>query len=459
MSFQLSPDVDKNKVFLVQRSELDDRLDPNTYHPNRLFAIKRVKRCGFETGNLGRISQFKKKIVTSISETDTYVGLENIEGNTGCFLATESKTKISSAIVFKKGQVLFPKLRPYLNKVFYANFDGICSTEFHVLDSHVVSNKYLAYFLGLDVVVTQTTLLMSGNTLPRLQTEDIKKILIPIPPPEMQNQIAAKMDAAYVTKKQKEAEAQRLLYGIDDYLLGELGIELSVQEENTIDNRIFYRKLSEVSGGRFDAPVHHRDYSLNTKSYPMERLKDCVFINPLTSFSKFKPDRMATFIPMESVSDEYGEANLSQCRTVAESGGYTKFLENDLIWAKITPCMQNGKSAVVSQLENGIGFGSTEFHVFRAHEGIDIRFIHALLHLKSLRESAMLYFSGSAGHQRVSDDFFKRLIIPKPPFEKQIQVAEHISNIRNQAKRLKQEAKTELELAKKEVEAMILGDK
>ena len=458
MSFQLSPCVIDKNIFLVRRSRLEGRLDPNTYHPNRLFAINRVKRCGFKTEKLGRFASFKKIIVTSISETDTYVGLENIESNTGCYFATKNKTNISSALVFKKGQVLFPKLRPYLNKVFYANFDGICSTEFHVLDNHVVSNKYLAYFLGLDVVVTQTTLLMSGNTLPRLQTEDIKKILIPILPPEIQNQIVAKMDAAHFAKKQKEANAQLLLEGIDDYLLGELGIELSLQEENTIYKRIFYRKFSKISGRRFDASVHHRDYSLNTKYYLMERLIDCVFINPPTSFHKFKSDSMATFIPMESVSDEYGEADLSQCRTVAESGGYTKFKENDLIWAKITPCMQNGKSAVVSQLKNLIGFGSTEFHVFRAREGIDIRYIHALLRLKSLRDYARLYFSGSAGHQRVSDDFFKRLIIPKPPIEKQIQIAEHISTIRDQAKRLKQEAKAELEQTKKEVEAMILGD-
>ena len=91
--------------------------------------------------------------------------------------------------------------------------------------------------------------------------------------------------------------------------------------------------------------------------------------------------------------------------------------------------MQNGKSAVVPGLTNGLGFGSTEFHVFRAKEGIDIRYIHALLRLKVLKNHAVLYFSGSAGHQRVSDEFFKRLSIPKPPIEKQVEIAEQTARV------------------------------
>jgi type I restriction enzyme M protein len=89
-----------------------------------------------------------------------------------------------------------------------------------------------------------------------LQTEDIKNLLIPIPPPEIQSAIVAKMDAAYASKRAKEAEAQRLLDSIDDYLLGELGIELPEQEENTIQSRIFTRRFSEISGGRLDPDFH-----------------------------------------------------------------------------------------------------------------------------------------------------------------------------------------------------------
>ena len=103
-----------------------------------------------------------------------------------------------------------------------------------------------------------------------------------------------------------------------------------------------------------------------------------------------------------------------------------------------------------------LGVGSTEFHVFRALEGINIRYIHALLRLKSLREHAVLHFTGSAGQQRVPSEFFKELIIPKPPIEKQTQIANHIAETRNRAKQLQQEADTIVEAAKREVERILL---
>ena len=263
------------------------------------------------------------------------------------------------------------------------------------------------------------------------------------------------MQSAYSQKRQKDQEADALLDSIDDYLLEELGIELP-KPNNTVENRIFSTTFSDVSGRRIDPEVYYQVYSLYTKSYPLERLQDCVLINPQTSFYEYELDTSITFVPMEKVSARYGEADLSLCKLIREAQGYTKFRESDLIWAKITPCMENGKSAVVYNLKSGIGIGSTEFHVFRALEGIDIRYIHALLRLKSLREHAVLHFTGSAGQQRVPSEFFKNLIIPKPPIEKQTQIANHIAEIRTQAKQLQQEANAIVERAKREVERILL---
>jgi len=290
-----------------------------------------------------------------------------------------------------------------------------------------------------------------------LNNQQLAKVPVVVPHLAIQSEIVSRMDAAYAAKKQKEAEAQRLLESIDGYLLGELGIELPEQEENTLHSRIFRRRFSEISGGRFDAPVYQKTYLLETKKFPMMKFKECVIINPLVSFSGYHQETLASFLPMEKVSDRYGEAEISDCRTVSESGGYTKFKENDLLWAKITPCMQNGKSAVVNGLKNGIGFGSTEFHVFRAKDEVDIRYIHGLLRLVSLRKYAMLYFSGSAGHQRVSDEFFIKFSIPLPPLSVQTEIANRIAEIRSRAKQLQQEAKDGLEQAKREIETMILG--
>lgn len=148
--------VNKKRVFILQKSELEKRWDPNTYHPERRNIIDALKNSGHTLEPLKFISSFKKDIVKEIPENTHYLGLENIESNTGSYIPTTEKESISSALQFKKGQVLFPKLRPYLNKVYFAEFDGVCSTEFHVLDSQKVSNEYLANFLRTNLVVNQT---------------------------------------------------------------------------------------------------------------------------------------------------------------------------------------------------------------------------------------------------------------------------------------------------------------
>ncbi len=400
--------------------------------------------------------EFKKEIVVDSSELP-YVGLENIQSNTGFYVpSTGEKESFNSALKFEAGDILFSKLRPYLNKVHLAQFQGVCSTEFCVLKGKDLNNLYLFTFLNSKLVVNQTSCLMTGNTLPRLQPQDVQKLPILLPPPNMQNHIATFMRSAYAQKKQKEQKADTLLDSIDDYVMQELGIEMPQQKENSIKNRVFTATLSEVSGRRFDPEIYYQVYSLHTKSYPMERFQDCVLINPSTSFDDYELDMSVTFVPMEKVSAKYAEADLSLCKVVAEAKGYTRFRDNDLIWAKITPCMQNGKSAVVDNLEGGIGCGSTEFHVFRALEGINVQYIHALLRLKSLRQHATLHFTGSAGQQRVSSEFFKELMIPKPSLEKQTEIANYITHARNQAKQLQQEADTIVEQAKKRVERILL---
>ena len=325
--------------------------------------------------------------------------------------------------------------------------------------ANIVTNpRYVVIFLNLALGQSLSLREVTGGTRPALDYKALYSLKIILPPTNIQNHIVTIMKSAYAQKKQNEQEAEALLDSIDDYVLTELGIEISQQKENSIGNRVFTTTLSEVSGRRFDPEMYYQVYSLHTKRYPMARFRDCVLINPLTSFNRYELGTSLTFVPMEKVSAEYGDADLSLCKVVEESKGYTRFRDNDLIWAKITPCMENGKSAVVENLKGDIGCGSTEFHVFRALEGINIHYIHALLRLKSLREHAMLHFTGSAGQQRVSSEFFKELIIPKPSIEKQTEIAEYITNTRNQAKHLQQEADTIVEQAKERVERILLAE-
>jgi restriction endonuclease S subunit len=467
--FFLTPEYD-SQIYLVYLSQLWGRLDPHFHKIEFKMIEQQIENGKWNTSKL--------KDLFNISRGGSPRPINNYltEDDNGVNWLKIGDTKEVDKYIYKTRQKIKPEGAKFSRKVIEDDLILSNSMSFgkpfimkitaYIHDGWLLfrsitnqaSKDYLYIVLGTNLIYQLFKKQTIGGVVENLNIDLVKHIKVPIPPQEIQEKIVAKMDDAYAAKKQKELEAQQLLDSIDDYLLGELGIELPEPEENTIKNRIFMRNLREVSGDRFDAPAHQKELLLPSTSFPMEKLKNCVFINPLTLFKGTKKDMQATFIPMENVSAIYGEADTSQVGNIEESNGYTRFLENDLIWAKITPCMQNGKSAVVSNLVNGIGFGSTEFHVFRAKTDIDIKYIYALLRLKILRNYAILYFSGSVGHQRVSDEFFKKLLIPLPPLEKQIEISEHITAIRNQAKQLQQQAKDDLEKAKQEVEAMILGD-
>ena len=96
--------------------------------------------------------------------------------------------------------------------------------------------------------------------------------------------------------------------------------------------------------------------------------KDIAEINPKISSKDLSDDLMVSFLPMAAVEEKSGRYSLSEIREYKGKGvkkGYTPFIDGDVIFAKITPCMENGKIAIVDNLKNSIGFGSTEFHVSR----------------------------------------------------------------------------------------------
>ncbi len=159
-------------------------------------------------------------------------------------------------------------------------------------------------------------------------------------------------------------------------------------------------------------PIKPREifHSNSYKNLPIERY--CK-LNPTTSIPNSIEE--VSFIPMECVSDTFGEITKHRPGKAGGTKGYTKFKENDILWAKITPCMQNGKCALACNLKNEFGFGSTEFHVFRPNEMILPEFLYCFLRTKRLREVAMTYFTGSAGQQRVGSNFLEALTIPEIP--------------------------------------------
>lgn len=227
LGITLPPEPDNNlasRIFTAQRRELAGwRFDPQALHPEREACITELLRRPVHP--MRKAVSFCRDLRTEIPEGAIYVGLENIESHTGRYIPSNDKESVSSAFAFRKGQVLFPKLRPYLNKVFLAPFNGLCSTEFHVLEGITIRSEFLALFLRSNLVVKQTKHLMSGNTLPRLQTEDIETLLIPEVDDLVQQRIIGKAEH-WMTEAERlcteaQAELEAAKRRIEARLLGE----------------------------------------------------------------------------------------------------------------------------------------------------------------------------------------------------------------------------------------------
>ena len=148
-------------------------------------------------------------------------------------------------------------------------------------------------------------------------------------------------------------------------------------------------------------------------------------INPKKSLdSRLVSGAVVSFVPMPAVT-EHGEIDATAIKEYDEvKTGFTYFAENDVLFAKITPCMENGKGAVAKGLHNGIGFGSTEFHVLRPISGkSDPYWIYTLTAFSQFRMDAASNMTGSAGQRRVPASFLENYRVSLPPIALQEQFA------------------------------------
>jgi type I restriction enzyme S subunit len=161
------------------------------------------------------------------------------------------------------------------------------------------------------------------------------------------------------------------------------------------------------------------------------RLTDVCELNPrLLAEERPSDDLPVTFVPMSSVNESAGVVDKPEVRTFGEvAKGYTSFRERDVLFAKVTPCMENGKSAVADQLVNGLGFGSTEFHVLRATPAVLPDYILSFIRQQSFRDRAASAFVGTGGLQRVPPDFLTRVKIPLPTLPEQQRIVDVIHHV------------------------------
>jgi type I restriction enzyme S subunit len=159
-------------------------------------------------------------------------------------------------------------------------------------------------------------------------------------------------------------------------------------------------------------------------TWPRKSIAEIAEINPrIPARISLRGDSNIDFVPMASLSTT-GCVTPSEIRKTADVlKGYTYFENGDVLVAKITPCMENGKAAFVDGLPHGIGFGSTEFHVLRPSEQVSGEYLFWMVWSPMFRDAAGVNMTGSAGQKRVPAGFFDRYQIPLPPLPEQKRIA------------------------------------
>lgn len=473
MNFQL-PEVGENKVFLVDFSEVSgSRLDPFYYIPDvieledRVTKVTSQKLRDFVLSMDGGATPSTKEAETHYTEKEDgvpFIRVQNLSTTGQLNLAEVRKIsrETHEGLLLRSqlsGGELLVKItgvgRMAVASVVPECFEGNINQHLVAIRTQdKKTSETLAAYLNLDLAERLASRRSTGGTRPALDYPALLSL-----PVVFDERIPELINKAVERYKEKVTQAKAQLAQIDEILLWELGITPPAKVPDKVEDRCFFRDFSQVSGERLSAPSQWKKLNWQSPLFPSVPLVEVAHVNPLTSFAGLHDEDEVSFVPMDAVSDAFGEMHKSDTRVITGMQGYTVFQNEDLLWAKITPSMENGKSAVARDLVKGVGFGSTEFHVFRAKGNtLNIDFLHALFRLQLLRDHARLNFGGSAGHQRVDKDYFERLAIPLPPRPVQDAIVSQIQSLSQSAKALLALAQTELDAAKVAVEAMILGD-
>jgi len=468
MSFQLSPDVDKNKIFLVNLSSCKTRIDPYYYKPEfsalreRLENHPSFQRVGSLIKSWNRGDGPRDGFYTDDAQTGVYfLRVNNLKNHTIDTNGIKHITRYVHENTLKRAQVTagdvvfaisgtkdnLGTVSVIPRNILEANLNSaLVKLE---LDWSAIDKRYFCYMFDLNITRVQIDFIGKGAAQNNLNNEEISQIHIFLPSISEQEKIVGYLDEAHFKKKKKEEEAQRSLDSIDDYLLSELGINLPEPEENTIQNRVFYRNLSEVSSGQFK-PDNYRKERLEAIDSVKNGLFSVKRLRKVLIFRSMKANEIiegTVYIGMENIMSNTGELVSNHEKDSISSASI--FLKDDILFSKLRPYLNKVYYA------DGEGLCSTEFHVLYSNSECN-EFIANFLRSRVIVAQTKYLMSGNTLPRLQSEDI-EKLFIPIPPLEKQLEIVDRITAIRNQAKQLRQAAAAELERAKQEVEAMILG--
>lgn len=322
------------------------------------------------------------------SDRFCYIGLEHIEP--GTFEISHwgaDAAPVGEKLIMRKGDILFGKRRAYQRKVAIAPFDGIFSAHGMVLrpKEEVICKEYFPFFLSSDQFMDTAIRISVGGLSPTINWKDLQQQEFDLPSLEEQRRLADKLWTAYELK-----EAYKKMIAATDEMVKAQFIEM------------------------FGDPI------ATIQKNPLEKLGICCKINPKRPIIHINDTDMVSFVSMQAVNENGYIQDTSCERYDKVKKGFTYFENGDVLFAKITPCMENGKGAIALNLKNNIGFGSTEFHILRPIPGISNPYwLLALTRLPSFRKYAAKNMIGTGGQKRVGASFLNDFMVGRPPIEEQ----------------------------------------
>ena len=492
--FKLSENIDPNKVFIVNRSELEGRIDPNFYKTVNKNIVNKIKKNNFYT--IKDIVRFSSETWDQKSIFDSefpYIEISNIDLSDGTIkdvkLIGVKEAPSRAKMIVRKNDIIISTTRPTRGAISIQKNSSIqiASTGFSVIreiNEKLFLREALFHILRLSFVSIQMGQRSSGGNYPAITQEELGRIVIPAISLSIQEKINNIYNKAYTEKQQKEAEAQKLLDSIDDYLLGELGITLPKEEEHlpqntdknnsyNLDNdnplvkrgRLFLTNLSEVTGKRIDPDYYSIYYKkiiakIEKGKYSMDTISNnCinVFSGKTPSSSEYSKDN--TVYPIIKVSS-YTDYKIDVEKVAfATKEQPFNILKGDIfILSAAHQAEYVGKH--IKYLEETpkcpTSFVGELLCIRVNEEKLLSNYLFSLLNTKYYKILINREKTGQTSHIYPKD--IENIKIPLPPLEKQNEIATHISQIRSKANALKKEGKEILEQAKQEVERMILGN-
>ena len=427
----------KKQIELTIEEKLQNALVPKEEQPYKIpnnWCWTYFKDIFYiENGYAFKKIDYKKQGIPLVRISNIENGVINIDE---C-IYVDKLEKNEERYIIEKGDLLIALSGATTGKNGVYNLDSISYLNQRIGNIKIknktkVVSKYRNYYIALkneDILN-----LAYGGAQPNISPKVISYITIPLPPIKEQQRIVNRIESLF----DKLDKAKELIENT-----------LAQWEQNKM------AILHKAFTGELTAKWR-KENNIDLSSWENGILMDFCKINPKKINTKeFDDDMIVSFIPMPCVSDIWGKIVKKELRKLGEvKKGYTNFCEGDVLFAKITPCMENGKSAIVDKLENDIGFGSTEFYVLRCDENkLNNKYLHYFVRQKTFRDEAKGEMTGAVGQQRVPKTFLENYKMKVPTIEEQQEIVNILDKLLakyNKIKNLEQQLE-KIELLKKAI--------